>query len=763
MPKANEAGLAVVPKIGELAFCRYDLPPEAIRRVLEAQRASREPRRFGELAQELSLLESDQVEELLHIQRQCARGVFGSTNGVGASDHSVDDEFISELGSIVKEINSSHKLRRTLVNVLKVSRKWVQADYGLVAIRDSESDVLRIESMTDEDLIEAYRDRQKQVLSLNADGSPSIAKHVAETKAPYICPNVLSEDEPYYLQMWKDVRSNITVPMLDRQESLIGVLVLESREVGAFGELDKERLRLLANLAAVAIMQAWEYEKQESERNLLFDVARQYSEIHQGLVVQDTTKVLQDLLRLCFSKTGARNGFVALLDETEQGLDIAYVEGPHLLPEAKRPRKVEVGLGITGRVAASGVPLLVNDVSSEPDFVPFFEGIASELAVPIKYYGRVIGVLNVESRQKNAFTNRDLETFHALADQCAPLLREAQFFEFTQQMFGEGINLVGASRKMNELRQMITRAARADASVLLEGESGTGKEFIAKNLHFNSRRRLHNFEALNCINTSADLIESELFGHVKGAFTGAYADKIGLFELAHKGTIFLDEIGDLQFDLQGKLLRVLQEGTFRRLGDSRVQKVDVRVIAATNKPLEKLVAEGKFREDLFYRLNVVPISLPPLRQRREDIPLLARHFVGKYARKENFALESVDDFFEEDALCILWRQNWKGNIRELENFVYRLIIFANTLPVSADEVIRVCEMFGMTALPKIPTRRGDVYSEICMALQATAFNGRLNKAKGARFLGWDSNTLYEKMRRLDITERSFDFPGNGTA
>ncbi len=765
MHKASEAAHAAVPRIGELAFCRYDLKPEAIKRVLKAQNGAGASRRFGEIAQELTLLDSGQVEQLLTIQRAYANGLSAESNGTPLPEpnraNPVDTEFVSELGSIVKEINSSHKLRRTLDNVLKVSRKWVRADYGLVAIRDSENDVLRIESMTEVDLLDEFRHRQHHVLSL-FEGEASIAKHVAETKSPYVCPNVLSDDEQYYLQMWRDVRSNITVPMLDRQESLIGVLVLESREVGAFSEFDQERLKLLANLASVAIKQAWEYEKQESERNLLFDVARQYSEIHQGLIVEDSNKVLQDLLKLCFSKTGARNGFVALMDDIEQTLDIAHIEGPHLLPEDQRPQRVEVGRGITGRVAATGVPLLVNDVALEPDFVPFFAGIASELAVPIKYYGRVIGVLNVESRQKNAFTRRDLETFFALADQCAPLLREAQFFEFTQEKFGEGINLVGASRKMNALRQMIMRAARSDASVLLEGESGTGKEFIAKNLHFNSRRRLHDFEALNCINTQADLIESELFGHVKGAFTGAYADKLGIFELAHKGTVFLDEIGDLQFDLQGKLLRVLQEGTFRRVGDSRVQKVDVRIIAATNKPLERLVEEGKFREDLFYRLNVVPLSLPPLRQRREDIPLLAKHFVGKYAKKEKLPLESVESFFDEEALCILWRQGWRGNIRELENFVYRLIIFSDLVPVTADEVTRVCEMFGMEVETKIATRRGDVYSEVCMALQATAFNGRLNKAKAARYLGWDSNTLYEKMRRLKISDRSIDFAPAGS-
>ncbi|MEN6371766.1 MAG: sigma-54 dependent transcriptional regulator [Armatimonadota bacterium] len=234
-------------------------------------------------------------------------------------------------------------------------------------------------------------------------------------------------------------------------------------------------------------------------------------------------------------------------------------------------------------------------------------------------------------------------------------------------------NIVGASSAMQEVFKMVERVADSRASVLIRGESGTGKELIARALHFNSCRAHNPFVPVVCVALSEQLLESELFGHEKGSFTGAVGQKPGRFEMAHTGTLFLDEIGDIPGNVQMKLLRVLQEREFERVGGLKTIKVDVRLVTATNQDLEKGVKEGKFREDLFYRLQVVQINLPPLRDRIEDVPLLVEHFIGKYAKENG----KVIKYASPEALDILMNYKWPGNIRQLENTVERAIVLAD--------------------------------------------------------------------------------------
>jgi DNA-binding NtrC family response regulator len=234
-------------------------------------------------------------------------------------------------------------------------------------------------------------------------------------------------------------------------------------------------------------------------------------------------------------------------------------------------------------------------------------------------------------------------------------------------------NIVGQSPKMREVFDLVERVAQSRASVLIRGESGTGKELIARALHFNSPRASENFVAVACIALSENLLESELFGHEKGAFTGALSQKIGRFELAHKGTLFLDEIGDIPMEVQRKLLRVLQEREFERVGGNKTIRVDVRLITATNQDLAKLVEKGEFREDLYFRLKVVQIDLPPLRERTEDIPLLVDHFIRKYAPEEGRKIEGASQEF----LDALTAYRWPGNVRELENVIERACVLAD--------------------------------------------------------------------------------------
>src|ERR1700729_409718 len=238
-----------------------------------------------------------------------------------------------------------------------------------------------------------------------------------------------------------------------------------------------------------------------------------------------------------------------------------------------------------------------------------------------------------------------------------------------QQAF-EG--MVGCSAALMETLDLVRTVAPTDSTVLIEGETGTGKEVIASAIHACSKRRDRAFIKLNCTAIPVGLLESELFGHEKGAFTGAVSRKIGRFEAAHGGTLFLDEIGDIPLELQPKLLRVLQEGEFERLGSTQTQRVNVRLVAATNGDMGRLISEKRFRRDLYYRLNVFPITVPPLRDRREDIPLLVRYFVQQYARRMNRKITNIPT----DAMDALTRYHWPGNIRELQNFIERAVIIS---------------------------------------------------------------------------------------
>lgn len=240
-------------------------------------------------------------------------------------------------------------------------------------------------------------------------------------------------------------------------------------------------------------------------------------------------------------------------------------------------------------------------------------------------------------------------------------------------------NIVGKSKKMQEIYRIIAKVAMTDSTVLIYGQSGTGKELIARAIHFNSSRREKQFVPVDCAVLSENLLESELFGHIRGSFTGAVTTKPGLFEVADGGTVFLDEIGNISLSIQAKLLRVLQEREFTPVGGTKAKKVDIRLIAATNKDLEKMIKEETFREDLFYRLNIVPIYLPPLRERQEDIPVLATHFLKKYAEEMGKTIKG----FSPEAMEKLMRHPWPGNVRELENVIERTVVMID------DDMVRV--------------------------------------------------------------------------
>jgi formate hydrogenlyase transcriptional activator len=315
--------------------------------------------------------------------------------------------------------------------------------------------------------------------------------------------------------------------------------------------------------------------------------------------------------------------------------------------------------------------------------------------------------------------------------------------------------LIGSSREFRTVLDHINTVAPADCSVLIRGETGTGKEIVAKAIHELSPRRQHRFVAINCAAIPAALLESELFGHERGAFTGAVTQTTGRFQLADRGTLFLDEIGDLPLELQPKLLRVLQEQEFERLGGGRSQHVDVRVIAATNQDLGAMVQERRFRADLFYRLHVFPITLPPLRERKDDIQLLTQHFLHIFARRHGKSIQTI----ATDALEVLNRHDWPGNIRELQNFIERAVILTtgSELRNPASESF-ACSVASTSTLSLAHAKR----AHILAALQDTQWVVGGPRGAAVR-LGLARTTLISVMQRLGIsrpTSRGFqaNFP-----
>jgi DNA-binding NtrC family response regulator len=320
---------------------------------------------------------------------------------------------------------------------------------------------------------------------------------------------------------------------------------------------------------------------------------------------------------------------------------------------------------------------------------------------------------------------------------------EAALVEDTDEVEPEELpesEMIGSSSAMVEIYKTVSRAAPTDATVLIEGETGTGKELVARMIHRNSPRASQQFAPVDCASVSPTLLESELFGALKGAYTGADRDRIGVFEAAHRGTVFLDELGDIEPAFQLKLLRFLQEREVRPLGASRSKAVDVRVIAATNRPLQKMVEEGKFREDLWFRINVVRITIPPLRDRRGDIPLLARFFVGKYNQRYNRDAKLMESGVKAMEEC-----GWPGNVRQLQHLIERLVILVPNGRIDGEVVADSLEAMDSRDHP-VETLADAETEQIRRVLAATGGN----KSRAAQILGIERKTLYRKLERMKL-------------
>jgi Nif-specific regulatory protein len=402
----------------------------------------------------------------------------------------------------------------------------------------------------------------------------------------------------------------------------------------------------------------------------------------------DLKKSLYKVLAILSNSMSMVRGTITLLHPLRNEI---VIEVAHGLPKTAIERvKYKLGEGITGRVIETGNPVAIPKISEEPLFLDRTDTrkIKEEfsfICVPIKKSNQVIGALSVDRAYEKTY---DLQNGTELLSVVATMvarhvinlenirLEKEQLREENRRLKSELENkyrinhIVGNSNKMREVFQMISQVSKSNATVLIRGESGTGKELVANSIHYNSRRAKGPFVKMNCAAIPANLIESELFGHEKGSFTGAVRQKLGKFEQATKGTIFLDEIGSISPDVQVRLLRVLQEKEFERVGGHKTIKVDVRVVAATNKNLEQAVEDGSFRGDLYYRLNVFPIYMPPLRERKTDILLLGDHFLEKYTNENGKEIRR----FSTPAIDMLMDYHWPGNVRELENCIERAVL-----------------------------------------------------------------------------------------
>jgi formate hydrogenlyase transcriptional activator len=613
---------------------------------------------------------------------------------------------------------------------------------------------------------------------------------VWQTQQSFVVSDVAEETRfPEFVTRIREhnVRSLAIIPLTTAQRRL-GALGFGRLVPQRVTDTELQFMQRVAGLVAVAVDNALNFETSQAYQTQLArerDRLQVLLEINNVLVTtRDLPEVFRGIVSTLTRVIHHDYTSLALLDPSSGLLKIHALDFPGHTGLFQQEITVSRDSSPAGHAMSTGQPLLARGAeldryTSEIIRILRKEGLQNVCCVPLISQGRAFGSLNLASRRLDAFTPQDVELLQQVAAQIAIAVENALAFKeidalknklaeeklYLEEEIRSEFNfeeIVGESAALKRALAQVELAAPAGTSVLLLGETGTGKELFARAIHNLSPRRDRTFVKINCAAIPSGLLESELFGHERGAFTGAISQKIGRFELADRGTLFLDEVGDLPLELQPKLLRVLQEQEFERLGGNRTQRVDVRLVAATNQDLSKQVAERSFRSDLFYRLNVFPIQIPALRERAEDIPLLVRYFVQRFSRRLNKAVE----YIPADTMDALTQYSWPGNVRELENLLERAVLLSPgkelRVPLTELKSAAANSTAGAEASSSFPSLTSLTSStssistleeaerqHILRALKQTQW--RIAGSKGAAILlGMKRTTLQARMRKLGI-------------
>jgi formate hydrogenlyase transcriptional activator len=593
---------------------------------------------------------------------------------------------------------------------------------------------------------------------------------VWETQQPFILDDIEKETPfPPLLQTLREngVRSVCSLALTTAQRRL-GVMSFGRGTPHTHTETEVAFLQQVARQVAVAVDNALNFESSQAYQRQL---ARERDRLRVLLEVNNAVVSKLDLHALLNAISASLRRVIhheytslALYEPATNQMRMLALDFPQGKGLMREEMTVPLDGSMSGKAFRMRQPLVLDraameEFSSPTSYLMRGEGVRSVVCMPLITHDRALGTLSLASLRDAAFQQGDVDLLVQVAGQVAIAVENALAFQeiavlknklaqeklYLEDEIRSEMNfdeIVGECQSLRAVLKQVETVAPTDSTVLITGETGTGKELIARAIHQLSPRRERTFVKVNCAAIPTGLLESELFGHERGAFTGAIVQRTGRFELAHGGTIFLDEVGDIPLELQPKLLRVLQEQEFERLGSTQTIRVDVRLVAATNRDLSEMVAARTFRSDLYYRLRVFPLHMPPLRERQEDIPALVRYFVEKHARRMNRAVETIP----AETLDLLVRYPWPGNIRELENLIERAVI------VSPGPVLRVPH--SELKPPSEPladnlTLRAAERDHILKALEATDWVLAGPRGAATR-LGMKRTTLQSKMRKLGV-------------
>ena len=659
---------------------------------------------------------------------------------------------------VAESIASHRQLSTLFADLSRCLKRLVSFDFITLTLADPVEKVVRLHILeTDQPL-----HIKGPPTPLPYSDTPTIL--ALETRQPYYVPDVEHETRyPIIRELLQNhgIQSYCILPLYTAHRDL-GGLHFGSMQKDSYQPDDIEFMQQVARQVAVAVDNALNSEALGRERDRL----RALLEINNAVVGHLSSKELFQAISSSLRRTfGLDYASLLIYDCDRCGLKLQTLDFPdgsgHIRENALVPLDESLA-GHVFRTREARVFSVQEAAGISPSSAEMFtrEGLQSLCCLPLVTHGKALGTLNLGSRREQFFTPGDLQFFQQAAAQVAIALENAFSYkcieELNSRLAEEKVYLedeirtenrfeeiIGQSRALKAILKQVETVAPTDSTVMIYGETGTGKELLARAIHDLSARKQGTFVKLNCAAIPTGLLESEMFGHEKGAFTGAIAQRIGRFELAHRGSMFLDEVGEIPLELQTKLLRVLQEREFERLGSSRTIRTDARLVAATNRDLSQMVEEREFRADLYYRLNVFPITVPPLRDRREDIPLLVRYFVQQNARRMNKRITSIPS----DAMEALTHYHWPGNIRELQNFIERAVIVSPGPALQAP--VRELKRGVKSAAGPAVTLEAAEREAILRALREA--NGRVGGEQGAAArLGMKRTTLQAKMRKLGI-------------